>query len=186
MTVILCIESGNYSPPVRRFGICNSLYTRDCVIQILGLYKCINNFILMPVICTSGVVITIGIAFRLALQWSHMSVKASQNHQQLYCFFQPLVQAYSRKVSKLPITNPLWGKICQSPVPVTQKTCPCDDVIMVVRDNALKGNESWSKFPPLLTCIQWINHRDSFKLGIRHHHVVDNWCQRHRSVNVKL
>ena len=115
MTVILCIESGDYSPPGRRFGICNFSYTRDCVIQMYGLCKCINNFIMASVICTSGVVIIIGTAFRLALQWSHMSVKASQNHQQLDCFF----LNHLFKLTVVKYQNSSLPILCEVNMPVT-------------------------------------------------------------------
>ena len=77
------------------------------------------------------------------LQWCHNECDGVSNHQPCNCFFfNYLFRRRSKKTSKLHVTGFGGGGIQRWPVkslhngPVTWKTFPFDDVIMVIKNSA--------------------------------------------------
>ena len=119
---------------LRRYLILRTTYAvhiinTHCIIRILSSDCLVNEYLCSYI---DSMPLYTGHHKSASLQWRHTNRDCVSNHQRLDCLLNRLFMRRSKKVSKLRVTGPLWGGFTgHHKGPVTRKTFPFDDVIMV-------------------------------------------------------
>ena len=97
-----------------------------------------------------------------SLHWRHNDHDGVSNHQPRSCLLNRLFRRRSKKTSKLYVTG-LYAGTSPGPVnsphkgPVTRKTFPFDDVIMIPSYSIHKGINNYSEIVSLITISEWLS-----------------------------